>query len=69
MYFSTGTEAALLVQPRNLVIVGENAGTNHRASPKFERESSTTNSVTEIFAEKSAMVDFIKFKMTTLLLT
>jgi Fe-S cluster assembly protein SufD len=25
MYFSTGTEAALLVQPRNLVIVGENA--------------------------------------------
>jgi Fe-S cluster assembly protein SufD len=25
MYFSTGTEAALMVQPRNLIIVGENA--------------------------------------------
>jgi Fe-S cluster assembly protein SufD len=34
-------------------------GTNHRASPKFERESRITNSVTEIF-EKRAMVDFYK---------
>jgi Fe-S cluster assembly protein SufD len=25
MYFSTGSEAALMVQPRNLVIVGENS--------------------------------------------
>jgi Fe-S cluster assembly protein SufD len=66
MYFSTGTEAALLVQPRNLVIVGEKV--QIIASPKFERES-CTNSVTEILLKKRAMVDFIKFKTTTLLLT
>jgi hypothetical protein len=54
-----------MVQPRNLVIVGENAGTNHRASPKFERESSTYQFGYRDFLQKRAMVDFTKFKTTT----
>jgi Fe-S cluster assembly protein SufD len=61
IYFSTGTEAALMVQPRNLVIVGENAHVQI-----IERHQSLndnpvlTNSVTEIFAQKRAIVDYYK---------
>ena len=63
MYFSTGSEAALMVQPRNLVIVGENAHVQI-----IERHQSLndnpvlTNSVTEIFAEKFAIVDYYKIQ-------
>lgn len=63
MYFSTGSEAALMVQPRNLVIVGENAHVQI-----IERHQSLndnpvlTNSVTEIFAEKRAIVDYYKIQ-------
>jgi Fe-S cluster assembly protein SufD len=61
IYFSTGNEAALMVQPRNLVIVGENAHVQI-----IERHQSLnsnpvlTNSVTEIFAQKRAIVDYYK---------
>ncbi len=61
IYFSTGNEAALMVQPRNLVIVGENAHVQI-----VERHQSLnlnpvlTNSVTEIFAQKRAIVDYYK---------
>jgi len=61
--FSTGNEAAMLLQPRNLIIVGENAHVQiierHQslsANPVF------TNSVTEIFAEKRAYVDYYKIQ-------
>jgi len=63
MYFSTGTEAALMVQPRNLVIVGENSHVQI-----IERHQSLndnpvlTNSVTEIFAQKRAIVDYYKIQ-------
>jgi len=63
MYFSTGTEAALMVQPRNLVIVGENSHVQI-----IERHQSLndnpvlTNSVTEIFARKRAIVDYYKIQ-------
>jgi Fe-S cluster assembly protein SufD len=63
MYFSTGTEAALLLQPRNLVIVGENSHVQI-----IERHQSLngnpvlTNSVTEIFAQKRAIVDYYKIQ-------
>jgi Fe-S cluster assembly protein SufD len=53
MYFSTGNESALMVQPRNLVIVGENSHANYRTSPKLNRKPVLTNSVTEIFAQKN----------------
>ncbi|EIA10061.1 Fe-S cluster assembly protein SufD [Flavobacterium frigoris] len=63
MYFSTGSEAALMTQPRNLVIVGENSHVQI-----IERHQSLndnpvlTNSVTEIFAQKRAIVDFYKIQ-------
>ena len=63
MYFSTGSETALLVQPRNLIIVGENSHVQI-----IERHQSLnsnpvlTNSVTEVFAQKRAIVDFYKIQ-------
>ncbi|MEM9078275.1 MAG: Fe-S cluster assembly protein SufD [Bacteroidota bacterium] len=58
---ATGNEAALLLQPRNLVIAEENAEVQ-----VIERHQSLTNnevltnSVTEIFAAKDAIVDYYK---------
>jgi len=63
LYLSTGSEAALMVQPRNLVIVGENAHVQI-----IERHQSLnsnpvlTNSVTEIFAQKRSIVDYYKIQ-------
>ena len=63
VYFSTGNEAALMTQPRNLIIVGENAHVQI-----IERHQSLTdnavltNSVTEIFTEKRAYVDYYKIQ-------
>jgi Fe-S cluster assembly protein SufD len=63
MFFSTGSEASLLVQPRNLVVVGENSHVQI-----IERHQSLnsnpvlTNSVTEIFAQKRAVVDYYKIQ-------
>ena len=63
MYLSTGNEAALMVQPRNLIIVGENAQVQI-----IERHQSLnsnpvlTNTVTEIFAQERAMVDYYKIQ-------
>ncbi|HLT50649.1 MAG TPA: Fe-S cluster assembly protein SufD [Arenibacter sp.] len=61
LHFSTGNEAALMLQPRNLIIAEENAELQ-----VIERHQSLTsnevftNSVTEIFAGKNAIVDFYK---------
>ena len=61
MYFSTGTEAALMVQPRNLIIVGENSHVQIIERHQSLNENPVlTNSVTEIFAQKRAIVDFYK---------
>lgn len=63
MYLSTGTEAALMVQPRNLIIVGENAQVQI-----IERHQSLnsnpvlTNSVTEIFVQERAIADYYKIQ-------
>ncbi|WP_424492561.1 Fe-S cluster assembly protein SufD [Salinimicrobium sp. GXAS 041] len=61
--FATGNESALLVQPRNLIVVGENSHVQI-----IERHQSLTdhpvltNSVTEIFADKRAIVDYYKIQ-------
>ena len=61
LYFTTG--ASNFVQPRNLVIVGENAHVQI-----IERHQSLselpmlTNSVTEIYAAKRAIVDYYKLQ-------
>jgi len=71
IYFSTGKENALLVQPRNLIIVGENAHVQiierHQSlnetranGERSEANPVLTNSVTEIFAQKRAIVDYYK---------
>ena len=63
MYFSTGSEAALLVQPRNLVIVGENSHVQIIERHQCLNENAVlTNSVTEIFAQKRALVDYYKIQ-------
>lgn len=61
LHFATGNEASLMLQPRNLIIVEENAELQ-----VIERHQSLTanevltNSVTEIFAAKDAIVDYYK---------
>ncbi len=61
--FTTGSEASTMVQPRNLIVVGENAHVQI-----IERHQSLTsnpvlsNIVTEVFVDKSATVDFYKIQ-------
>ncbi len=63
LHFATGNEASLLLQPRNLIVVEENAELQ-----VIERHQSLTsneiltNTVTEIFAAKSAIVDYYKIQ-------
>jgi len=63
IHFSTGSEAATLSQPRNLIVVDENSHVQI-----IERHQSLTdnpvltNSVTEIFANKRAIVDHYKIQ-------
>ncbi len=67
IHFATGTESALMLQPRNLIVVGENAHVQI-----IERHQSLTdnpvltNSVTEIFTNKKAIVDYYKIQNDTL---
>jgi Fe-S cluster assembly protein SufD len=63
VYFSTGNEAEIMLQPRNLIIVGENSHVQI-----VERHQSIndnvvlTNSVSEIFVSKRAIVDYYKIQ-------
>ena len=63
IHFSTGVESAMLLQPRNLVVVGENSQVQI-----LERHQSLTsnpvltNSVTEIFADKASNIDYYKIQ-------
>lgn len=63
IHFSTGNESALMLQPRNLIVVEENAQVQI-----IERHQSLTdnpvltNSVTEISADKNAIVDYYKIQ-------
>ena len=63
IYFSTGIENALLVQPRNLIIVGENAHVQIIERHQSLNENPVlTNSVTEVFAQKRSNVDYYKIQ-------
>lgn len=63
LHFSTGDESALMLQPRNLIVVDENAHVQI-----IERHQSLTdnpvltNSVTEVFTNKRAIVDYYKIQ-------
>lgn len=61
--FSTGNEDAIFLQPRNLIVVEENA--HVQIIERHQSLSSNkvlTNSVTEIFAEKRAHIDYYKIQ-------
>jgi len=61
IHFSTGQEPSLLLQPRNLIVVDENAQVQIIERHQSLTENPTlTNSVTEIFAAKRAIVDYYK---------
>lgn len=63
VYFSTGSEAALMLQPRNLIIVGENAQVQIIERHQSLNENAVlTNAVTEIFANDNAIVDYYKIQ-------
>ena len=59
--FSTGSESEILLQPRNLVVVDENSHVQIiERHQSLTSNAVLTNSVTEIFANKRAIVDYYK---------
>ncbi len=61
--FSTGNESAVMLQPRNLIVVGENAHVQIiERHQSLSGNAVLTNSVTEIFAEKRAFIDYYKIQ-------
>lgn len=63
IYFSTGNDASVLLQPRNLIIVGENAHVQIiERHQSLHGNPAMTNAVTEIFAQKRAIVDYYKIQ-------
>jgi len=63
VHFATGNEHALWLQPRNLIVVDQNAQVQiierHQSLKPHEL---VTNSVTEIYAHKEAYVDYYKLQ-------
>lgn len=63
VYFSTKNDDKLWLNPRNLVVVGENAQVQIvERHQSLDNDLVLTNSVTEIFAEKNAIVDYYKLQ-------
>jgi Fe-S cluster assembly protein SufD len=63
VHFSTGNESALMLQPRNLIVVEENAQVQIiERHQSLTKNPVLTNSVTEIFANKNAIVDYYKIQ-------
>ncbi|MDU8884867.1 Fe-S cluster assembly protein SufD [Yeosuana sp. MJ-SS3] len=61
IHFSTGNESALMLQPRNLIVTEENSHVQIIERHQSLTENPVlTNSVTEIFANKRAIVDYYK---------
>jgi Fe-S cluster assembly protein SufD len=63
IHFATGNESATMLQPRNLVVVEENSHVQIiERHQNLTQNPVLTNSVTEIFAEKRAIVDYYKIQ-------
>lgn len=63
LHFSTGSENEVLLQPRNLIIVGENSHVQIiERHQNLSKNTTLTNSVTEIFVNKRAIVDYYKIQ-------
>jgi Fe-S cluster assembly protein SufD len=64
--FSTGSEKDVLLQPRNLVVIGENSHVQIiERHQNLSKNTTLTNSVTEIFVKKRAIVDYYKIQNDT----
>jgi len=63
LHFATGNESALMLQPRNLIVVEENSHVQIiERHQSLTEHSVLTNSVTEVFAEKRAIIDYYKIQ-------
>jgi len=63
IHFSTGKEKALWLQPRNLLVVDQNAQVQILERHQSLKEHNVvTNSVTEIYAHRDAFVDYYKIQ-------
>ncbi|WP_136480461.1 Fe-S cluster assembly protein SufD [Cognatitamlana onchidii] len=66
LHFSTGNESATLLQPRNLIVAEENSHVQIiERHQNLTDNPVLTNSVTEIFAKKRAIVDYYKIQNDT----
>ena len=64
--FSTGSEKEVMLQPRNLVVVGENSHVQIiERHQNLSKNTTLTNSVTEIFIHKRAIIDYYKIQNDT----
>lgn len=63
LHFSTGNEAAMMLQPRNLIIAEENSHLQIIERHQSLTENPVfTNSVTEMYVEKRAQIDYYKIQ-------
>lgn len=63
LHFSTGNEVATIAQPRNLIVVDENSHVQIIERYQSLTDNAVlTNSVTEIFTNKRAIVDYYKIQ-------
>ena len=66
IHFSTGNESALMLQPRNLIVVDENSHVQIIERHQSLTENPVlTNAVTEVYANKRAIVDYYKVQNDT----
>jgi len=63
IHFSSGNETALWLQPRNLIVVDENAQVQIiERHQSLKEHPVVTNSVTEIYVHQSAFLDYYKLQ-------
>ena len=61
--FTTGSEAATMIQPRNLIVAEQNAHVQIiERHQSLTKNAILTNSVTEVFADRHATVDYYKIQ-------
>lgn len=66
LYLTTGTDVDVMSQPRNLVIVDENAYVQIvEKHQSLTTQNTLTNTVTEVFANKRAIVEWYKIQNDT----
>lgn len=67
MYFSTAKEDEVMYHPRNLVVLGNNAQAQIiERHQTLNEKTNLTNSVTEIFVNKNAELDYYKIQNDTI---